>query len=524
MNKKIIIFLLYVFLFTPLGLEASSKKRVRKDEVPQLTNYPSAEISEYRLHGGDVVIKGQVIPQDPEIAERFSGRLKVIMRDYIVNKEKLSTIHFEPDGTFSLCLHVPYPMFVLIHPLANIYACPGDTVNVTIDTTKPKREEGLSVSGTGLSGEVSRLVNGIHEHYCTFSDHEDVHEKGTDSLIVWRDKQVARLDDVVRQMNAGLPELEGCSPMASDILRTYVTSQYLENICRYYLLTDMDSVDREAYWREFFTFLAPREQYLLDNPLLMISADDFFFNRMEFTVMRPMHTSKRDYLPFNYDSAIAPLIASEKRVYRREARRKVMDELHEKLYLSPTNFTAQVCQMRDLTSALEWIGNDYDIAADEVASALSVITNPELMRRAVLTYHEYVKENELKVAEEKPLTKGDSIFQRIIEPYKGNILYIDFWAMYCGPCRENMISMRGELEANKDKPVKYLYITSDTPDKCRQFIESNNIKGEHIHITPSEWGYLQEKFQFSAIPFVVFLDKQGNLRKDNVTVEQLLNE
>ncbi|MCR5334763.1 MAG: hypothetical protein K6E45_07595 [Bacteroidaceae bacterium] len=89
MNKKIIIFLLYVFLFTPLGLEASSKKRVRKDEVPQLMNYPSAEISEYRLHGGDVVIKGQVIPQDPEIAERFSGRLKVIMRDYIVNKEKL---------------------------------------------------------------------------------------------------------------------------------------------------------------------------------------------------------------------------------------------------------------------------------------------------------------------------------------------------------------------------------------------------------------------------------------------------
>ena len=122
---------------------------------------------------------------------------------------------------------------------------------------------------------------------------------------------MARLDDMVRQMNAGLPELEGCSPMASDILRTYVTSQYLENICRYYLLTDMDSIDREAYWREFFTFLAPREQYLLDNPLLMISADDFFFNRMEFTVMRPMHTSKRDYLPFNYDSAIAPLIASE---------------------------------------------------------------------------------------------------------------------------------------------------------------------------------------------------------------------
>jgi len=83
--------------------------------------------------------------------------------------------------------------------------------------------------------------------------------------------------------------------------------------------------------------------------------------------------------------------------------------------------------------------------------------------------------------------------------------------------------MRDEVEANKDKPVKYLYVTDDTPEHCKSFLEPNNIKGEHIHITRSEWGYLQEKFQFSGIPFVVIYDKQGN-RRENVTVEQLLKE
>ena len=39
------------------------------------------------------------------------------------------------------------------------------------------------------------------------------------------------------------------------------------------------------------------------------------------------------------------------------------------------------------------------------------------------------------------------------------------------------------------KPVKYLYITDDTPEHCKSFLEPNNIKGEHIHITRSEWGY-----------------------------------
>ena len=151
------------------------------------------------------------------------------------------------------------------------------------------------------------------------------------------------------------------------------------------------------------------------------------------------------------------------------------------------------------------------------------INHPALIRQAVLTYREYVKENELKVVEDKPLTKGDSIFQRIIEPYKGNVLYIDFWQMSCHPCRAGMLRMRDEVEANKDKPVKYLYITDDTPEDCRSFLEPNNIQGEHIHITRSEWGYLQEKFQFSAIPFVLLFDKQGKRRED-VTVEELLNE
>ena len=74
-----------------------------------------------------------------------------------------------------------------------------------------------------------------------------------------------------------------------------------------------------------------------------------------------------------------------------------------------------------------------------------------------------------------------------------------------------------------NKPVKYLYITDDTPENCSSFLEPNKIRGEHIYITRSEWGYLQEKFQFSGIPFVVLFDKKGNQR-ENVTVEQLLNE
>ena len=530
MNKKIIFSLLIVMLLIPISIEA--KKKVKKEDVPQLLNYPSAEINEYRLHGGNVVVqghlvvpenaKGEKIPQ--EVLDQFNGRFTVIMRDYIVRKEKTSVIEFKSDGTFSLNVYVPYPMFVLVYPLETVYACPGDTINVTIDTTKQTKEEGLKLDGTGLSGEVNKLYEKIRKTYCDFPGINNIYEKGPDSLMKWKDVQVACLDNVVRRMNTGLPELEGCSPLASDILRTYIISQHLENICRYYMLMDKEDIDRAAYWQQFFSFVAPREKYLLDNPLLMIAGNEFFFNYVEYTVMRPMYAAGvLEYIPFEYDPKIAESIAQKKPVFSREFRKNVMNELQDKLCLSPTDFSAQVCQLRHIFNSTEWHKDQHDIIADDFAATMAVVSHPELIRQGILAYREYMKENEIKVVEDKPLTKGDSIFQRIIEPYKGNVLYVDFWEMSCGPCRATMLEMRDEVEANKDKPVKYLYITDDTPEKCKSFLEPNNIKGEHIFITPSEWGYLQEKFQFTAIPFVLFFDKQGKQR-ENVTVQQLLEE
>ena len=534
--KKTILTILLAMLIAPVGMQA--KKKEKKAEVPQLQNYPSAELNEFRLHGGNVVVQGHfVVPEEAkgekmpqEVLDQINGRFTVIMRDYIVRKEKTSVIEFKNDGTFSMNVYVPYPMQMLIYPLRTVYGCPGDTITVSIDPTKKTKEEGVKFDGTGLSGEVTRLLNSIDDKYCKPDWSNKVYEKGPDSLMAWKDDQVAQLDELVRQMNNGLPELAGCSPLASDILRTHILAQRLEHICDYYM-RGMSNFrwnapsDMKTYWRQYFSFVAPRAKYLTDNPLLMIAGDDFFFNRVEYAAFEPINASGRAiaYLPFDYDAAFASVLAREKMQTNREFRMNTMKELQEKLHVSPTDFSAQVCHLRSVFSTLKWLGDRYDQAADEVAAAMSVVSHPELIRQGLLTYREFIKDNKIKVVEDKPMTKGDSIFQRIIEPYKGNVLYVDFWEMSCGPCRGGMLQMRDEVEANKDKPVKYLYVTDDTPEKCKSFLEPNNIKGEHIHITRSEWGYLQEKFQFTGIPFVVHVDKQGKVR-ENVTVEQLLNE
>ena len=563
--KKTILTIIFVLLLAPLSIEAKSKKKVKESEVPQMMNYPSAELSEYRLHGGNVVVQGHfVIPEEAkgekvpqEVLDQINGRFTVIMRDYIVRKEKTSVIEFTPDGTFSMNVYVPYPMQLLIYPLRTVYGCPGDTITVAIDLTKKTKEEAVTFDGTGLSGEVTRLMQVVDDKYCKPDWSNKVYEKGPDSLMLWKDDQVAQLDELIRQMNGwsseshrastngrvvtddgkannGLPELAGCSPLASDILRTHILSERLEYMCDYYLraydnLRADSTFNRDAYWQQYFSFVAPRAKYLTDNPLLMIAADDFFFNRLEFYLFRPIWFTPYVYMAFDYNTQTAEESAALKKQdpqgfqTNREYRKNVTKEFQEKLNISPTDFSLQVCHLRSAFSFMKGHGDRYDFSVDDISAALSVVTHPELIRQAVLGYREYVKNNEIKVVEDKPMTKGDSIFQRIIEPYKGNVLYVDFWEMSCGPCRGGMLQMRDEVEANKDKPVKYLYVTDDSPEKCKSFLEPNNIKGEHIHISRSEWGYLQEKFQFTGIPFIVLFDKDGKQR-DNATIQQLLEE
>lgn len=192
MNKKNTLIILLALLIAPTCMAAKKKvKKVEKVEVPQLLNYPSAEISEYRLHGGNVVVQGHfVVPEEAkgekvpkEVLDKINGLFSVIVRNYIVNKEDQSLIEFKDDGTFSLNVYVPYPMPLLVYPLGAAYGCPGDTINITIDSKKPSIQEAVTFDGTGLGGEVTRLFQQTLLKYNVTSRPSGQAENDLDSLM-----------------------------------------------------------------------------------------------------------------------------------------------------------------------------------------------------------------------------------------------------------------------------------------------------------------------------------------------------
>ena len=284
-------------------------------------------------------------------------------------------------------------------------------------------------------------------------------------------------------------------------------------------------IDKEAYWQHYFSFVAPREKYLLDNPLLMVAGDEFFFNRMEYSLMEPVQQSsiKGASYPVDYHPEVEEYWAENGTVSLRDARRNAMNELHEKLNLSHTNFCAQVCMVRDLFYKMEW-GDDYNSAADEVASTLPYITNPELMRCAVRQYREFVKAkeavkqfadaNSLRPSSDvEGMSDGEKILRKLIEPYQGKIIYLDVWGTWCTPCRKNLKDSWRVREALKDYDIVYLFLANKSSDEAwKSIISEYNLTGPncvHYNLPADQQSAIERYVGVNGYPTYKLIDKQG---------------
>lgn len=134
------------------------------------------------------------------------------------------------------------------------------------------------------------------------------------------------------------------------------------------------------------------------------------------------------------------------------------------------------------------------------------------------------------VVNETPKVEGDQIFDAIMAEYKGKVVYVDFWATWCGPCRGGIEQIKPLKEELAGKDIVFVYITNPTSPQSTWANMISDIKGEHYRVSNDEWNFLAAKFNISGIPHYVLVNKKSEVvnpelgHHDNVSLKSILEK
>jgi len=89
---------------------------------------------------------------------------------------------------------------------------------------------------------------------------------------------------------------------------------------------------------------------------------------------------------------------------------------------------------------------------------------------------------------------------------KGKVVFINYWATWCPPCRAEMPSIQSLYDDYKDK-IEFIFITSDNSSKVERFYSNYNYEFPTYNMLSNP----SQEISTQSIPATFILDKQTKI-------------
>jgi peroxiredoxin len=111
-----------------------------------------------------------------------------------------------------------------------------------------------------------------------------------------------------------------------------------------------------------------------------------------------------------------------------------------------------------------------------------------------------------------------------LSSFKGKYVLVDFWASWCGPCRQENPNVVKAFNKFKDKNFTILGVSLDRPnakDRWLKAIHDDGLAWNHVSDLKYWDNEVAKLYGIRAIPQNLLLDPQGKIIARNLNGEAL---